>query len=155
MPSLDAHYSRHPEARPSLAQRALAAAGPDDDPLAEEPELLARAADAVMRLWPGATVDAVLLGSGGGRDHPLDTPAANGAAEFARLVPGALVVDAAVAQAAEVVELAPATVVTSDTDDFRCLAAHLASGGHRSLVKADHARAGRQPNSNTLDEMYK
>ena len=59
--ALDAHYAAHPEARPSLAERALAAARLDDDPLADEPELLARAADAVARLRAGATADDVLL----------------------------------------------------------------------------------------------
>ena len=59
--ALDAHYTAHPEARPSLAERALAAARLDDDPLADEPELLARAADAVARLRAGATADDVLL----------------------------------------------------------------------------------------------
>ena len=59
--ALDAHYAKHPKARPSLAERALAAARLDDDPLADEPELLARAADAVARLRAGATADDVLL----------------------------------------------------------------------------------------------
>jgi hypothetical protein len=59
--ALDAHYAANPAARPSLAQRALAAARLDDDPLAEEQELIARAADAVARLRPGATADDVLL----------------------------------------------------------------------------------------------
>ena len=63
--ALDAHYSVHPGARPSLAQRALAAARLDDDPLADEPDLLTRAADAVARLRPGATADDVLLYAAG------------------------------------------------------------------------------------------
>jgi predicted nucleic acid-binding protein len=61
----------------------------------------------------------------GAHDHPLDTAAADRAAELARLVPSASVVDATVAQAAEAVEPAPTTVVTSDDGDFRRLAAHL------------------------------
>ena len=61
----------------------------------------------------------------GARDHGLDTAAANRAAELLRLVPGVSVVDVAVAQAAEAVEPAPTTIVTSDDDDFRRLAAHL------------------------------
>ena len=59
--ALDAHYATHPTARPSLAERALAAARLDGDPLAAESELVARAADAVARLRPGATADDVLL----------------------------------------------------------------------------------------------
>lgn len=58
-------------------------------------------------------------------DHPLDTNAADRAAELVGLVPGSSVVDAAVAQAAEAAESAPTTVVTSDEEDFRDLAAHL------------------------------
>ena len=61
----------------------------------------------------------------GARDHGLDSVAANRAAELAGLVPGVSVVDAAVAQAAEVVEPAPTTIVTSDDEDFRRLAAYL------------------------------
>jgi hypothetical protein len=63
--ALDAHYAAHPEARPTLAQRAVAAARLDDDPLADEPELLARAAEAVARLRPDATGDDVLLYAAG------------------------------------------------------------------------------------------
>jgi|GEM_PF-680779 len=68
----------------------------------------------------------------GARDHLLDTGAANRAAELAGLVPGVSVVDAAVAQAAEVVEPGPATILTSDEEDFGRLAAHL----HRAIVIA-------------------
>jgi|GEM_PF-2583035 len=59
--ALDAHYANHPGVRPSLGERALAAARLDDDPLADDPELVARAADAVARLRPGASADDVLL----------------------------------------------------------------------------------------------
>ena len=58
-------------------------------------------------------------------DHPLVATAANRAAELAGLVPGSSVVDAAVAQAAEVAQSPPTTVVTSDQEDFRRLSAHL------------------------------
>ena len=61
----------------------------------------------------------------GGRDHPLDTAAADRAAELSRSVPGASVVDVAVAQAAEVVEPEPTTIVTSDTGDLHRLATQL------------------------------
>jgi uncharacterized protein (DUF1778 family) len=61
----------------------------------------------------------------GGRDHPLDTSAADRAAELAQRLPGVSVVDAAVAQAAEVVEPGPTTIITSDTHDFRRLVAVL------------------------------
>jgi hypothetical protein len=59
--ALDAHYAAHPRVRPSLVERALAAARLDDDALADEPELLARAAEAVARRRPGPTADDVLL----------------------------------------------------------------------------------------------
>jgi hypothetical protein len=59
--ALDAHYQRHPEVRPSLADQALAAARLDGDPLAEQPEILARAAREVAALRPGPTADDVLL----------------------------------------------------------------------------------------------
>jgi hypothetical protein len=61
----------------------------------------------------------------GARDHPLGTAAANRATELAALVPGASVVDATVAQAAEAAEHQPVTIITSDDGDFRRLAAHL------------------------------
>lgn len=41
--ALDVHYERYPEARPSLAEIAIAAAQLDDSPLAHELELLHRA----------------------------------------------------------------------------------------------------------------
>jgi hypothetical protein len=59
--ALDAHYQRHPEVRPSLADQALAAARLDGDPLADQTQLLARAAREVAALRPGATADDVLL----------------------------------------------------------------------------------------------
>lgn len=63
--ALDAHYASHPGVRPSLAQQALAAARLDGDPLAAEPELLARAAEAVSRLRGSASADDVLLYAAG------------------------------------------------------------------------------------------
>jgi hypothetical protein len=59
--ALDAHYQAHPEVRPSLADQALAAARLDGDPLAEQPELLARAASDVAALRPNPSADDVLL----------------------------------------------------------------------------------------------
>jgi hypothetical protein len=59
--ALAAHYARHPEARPSLAELALAAAELDGDPLADEPALLRRAADEVVLVKPDATSDDVLV----------------------------------------------------------------------------------------------
>ena len=62
---LDAHYERHPEARPSLAEVALAAAELDGSPLAADPALLRRAAEAVVSLRPDADADDVLLYAAG------------------------------------------------------------------------------------------
>src|ERR1019366_7390564 len=45
--ALDAHYEEHPEARPSLADLAIAAAELDGNPLAQTPELLHQAAQQV------------------------------------------------------------------------------------------------------------
>jgi hypothetical protein len=59
--ALEAHYERHPEARPSLAELALAAAEMDGDPLAAEPALLEQAAREVVALRPDAGPDDVLL----------------------------------------------------------------------------------------------
>jgi hypothetical protein len=59
--ALDSHYARHPETRPSLAEIAQATAEMDDNPLASEPELLRRSAEAVLRARPDATADDVLL----------------------------------------------------------------------------------------------
>jgi len=59
--ALDAHYAEHPEARPSLADLALAAAELDDNPLAQTPELLHQAAEQVGRRHPDANADDVLL----------------------------------------------------------------------------------------------
>ncbi|MGH8993339.1 MAG: hypothetical protein ACRDZ7_17660 [Acidimicrobiia bacterium] len=63
--ALDAHYAAHPHTRPDLAARALAAARLDGDPLAAQPELLARAAREVVTLRPGASADDVLLYAAG------------------------------------------------------------------------------------------
>ena len=62
---LDAHYRAHPAARPDLAEVALAAAEIDRNPLAERPDLIRRAADAVTALKPDADAVDVLLYAAG------------------------------------------------------------------------------------------
>ena len=59
--ALDAHYEAHPAVRPSLADQALAAARLDGDPLADRPDLVARAAREVAALRPDASADDVVL----------------------------------------------------------------------------------------------
>lgn len=59
--ALDAHYDRHPEVRPSLAERSIAAAELDDHLLAEHPELLRRAAEEVVEIKPDADPDHVMV----------------------------------------------------------------------------------------------
>lgn len=59
--ALQAHYNQHPEARPSVAEVALALAAQDGSPLAERPALIRAAADAVLALHPDADADDVLL----------------------------------------------------------------------------------------------
>jgi hypothetical protein len=67
--ALDAHYTAHPEARPSLVELAQAAAELDGDPLAAEPALIHRAAKEIVALRPGATADDVLLYAAGLRSQ--------------------------------------------------------------------------------------
>jgi hypothetical protein len=62
---LDAHYRAHPAARPDLAEVALAAAEIDGSPLAERPELIRRAAEAVQKLKDSPDPDDVLLYAAG------------------------------------------------------------------------------------------
>lgn len=59
--ALDLHYERHRDARPSLAEVAIAAAQLDDSPLAHDRDLLRRAADEVVRVKPDADADDVLV----------------------------------------------------------------------------------------------
>jgi hypothetical protein len=59
--ALRLHYHQHPEAKPSLAEVALALASQDGSPLADRPTLIAAAADAVVARHPGADADDVLL----------------------------------------------------------------------------------------------
>ena len=58
-------------------------------------------------------------------DHALDGAAANRCVQLRRQVPTASVVDATVAEAAESAAGQPVTIVTSDADDLRRLAAYL------------------------------
>lgn len=59
--ALRLHYEQHPEARPSLAEVALALAAQDGSPLAERADLIEAAAGAVVVRHPDADGDDVLL----------------------------------------------------------------------------------------------
>lgn len=59
--ALELHYEEYPEARPTLADLALAAAELDGNPLAQEPELIRRSAAEVQQRHPDAAPDDVLL----------------------------------------------------------------------------------------------
>ena len=59
--ALGAHYGAYPEARPSLAEVALALAAQDGSPLAERPDLIEQAAADVVARHPDADGDDVLL----------------------------------------------------------------------------------------------
>ena len=59
--ALDMHYAEHPDARPGLADLAIAAAELDGNPLAYEPQLLRLAAVEIIRTHPEADADGVLL----------------------------------------------------------------------------------------------
>ena len=59
--ALDMHYAEHPEARPGLADLAIAAAELDGNPLANKPQLLRRAAVEIIKTHPEADADEVLL----------------------------------------------------------------------------------------------
>jgi len=62
---LDRHYRAHPEARPNLAEVALAAAELDGNPLAAQPDLVRRAARDVGALRDNPAPDDVLLYAAG------------------------------------------------------------------------------------------
>lgn len=57
---LDAHYEAHPDARPDLAEIALAAAQLDGNPLAARPELVRRSAAEIVAIIDDPTPDEVL-----------------------------------------------------------------------------------------------
>lgn len=59
--ALEEHYARHPEARPTLFERTVAAANLIEHPLADAPETLRQAVLAVERIRPYATAEDVLL----------------------------------------------------------------------------------------------
>lgn len=59
--ALDAHYAAHPDARPTLAEVALALAEQTGSPLAERPDVLAAAAEQVAVRHPDAGPHEVLL----------------------------------------------------------------------------------------------
>ncbi len=59
--ALDDHYERHPDARPSLGDLAVAAAELDGHPLADEPERIRRAAAEIVERHPDASPDDVVL----------------------------------------------------------------------------------------------
>ena len=59
--ALDSHYREQPKARPSLSDLAVAAAQLDGHPLASRPDVLRRAAAAVVKSHPDADADDVLL----------------------------------------------------------------------------------------------
>jgi len=63
--ALDMHYETHPDSRPTLAEIALALAELDGDPLAADPDLIAAAAEAVVRFKPTANADDVLMYAAG------------------------------------------------------------------------------------------
>src|SRR4051794_10020884 len=58
---LEAHYEQPPQARPSLAEVALAAALQLGSPLADRPDLVTAAADQVLQSHPDADSHDVLL----------------------------------------------------------------------------------------------
>lgn len=58
---LDAHYQQHPQARPDIAELAMAAAELDGHPLAGRPDLLRKAAEQITKTHPNANADEVLL----------------------------------------------------------------------------------------------
>lgn len=59
--ALEAHYQEYPALRPTLADLALAAAELDGSPLVSRPDLIRRAADAIVETHPDADADDVLL----------------------------------------------------------------------------------------------
>jgi hypothetical protein len=59
--ALDSHYAEHPDSRPGLADLAIAAAELDGHPLADQPDLLRRAAAEIITRHPAADADDVLL----------------------------------------------------------------------------------------------
>lgn len=59
--ALDAHYRAHPDTKPTTAEVALALAEQTGSPLADFPDVVARAADELLARHPDADVRDVLL----------------------------------------------------------------------------------------------
>ena len=59
--ALDLHFEKYPEARPSLADLAIALAEIQGSPLAQQPDLLLRSAAEIQRRHPHADPQDVLL----------------------------------------------------------------------------------------------
>lgn len=59
--ALRLHYEQHPDTKPGLAEVALALAAQDGSPLADRPELIESAAEAVVARRADADADDVLL----------------------------------------------------------------------------------------------
>jgi hypothetical protein len=59
--ALEDHYAQHPEARPDLADVAIAAAEIDGNPLAADPERIRRAAVEIAAAQPNPDPEDVLL----------------------------------------------------------------------------------------------
>lgn len=59
--ALEAEYTERPELRPRLAEVAIAAAELDGNPIAERPDLIRAAADAIVLRRPYADADDVLV----------------------------------------------------------------------------------------------
>ena len=71
--ALEAHFRRHPEARPTLAELAVAAARLDGHPLSGEEQLLRTAAAELGASQPGASGADVLIYAMGMRSTSRDT----------------------------------------------------------------------------------
>jgi hypothetical protein len=67
---LDTHYREHPEARPSLAEVALALARMDASELAAHPDVIEQAAGELVKVRPWATPDDVLTYAMALLSHP-------------------------------------------------------------------------------------
>jgi hypothetical protein len=59
--ALELHYEEYPKARPTLADLAVVAAEWDESPLAQQPELLRRYAEEIVRRHPDAEPEDVLV----------------------------------------------------------------------------------------------
>lgn len=59
--ALEEHLQEHPHLRPTLAELTIAMAEIDHNPLADEPELISRAAEEIVAVKPAADPDDVLV----------------------------------------------------------------------------------------------